>query len=83
MFQVILEQRKRREMDPTLEVLRSSVSELDKGSVADAHVRRRLLDMLDFFETMSSCYQDVRSVPASALRGFLKVKGKIRRLLAG
>jgi len=83
MFQVIMEQRKRREMDPTLEVLRSCVAELERGGPTDLHARQRLLDMLDFFETMSQCYEEVRRVPAGALRAFLKVRGKIRKLLAG
>src|SRR6058998_2519232 len=43
MFQVILEQRKRREVDPTLEVLRSCVKELEKPGSGDGHTRERLL----------------------------------------
>lgn len=83
MFHVILEQRKRREIDPTLDMLRRCVAELERSSPGEAHARARLVAMLDFFETITQCYEEVRRVPPVALRGFLRVKGKLKRLLAG
>src|SRR5580765_4596950 len=53
MFHVILEQRKRREVDPTLKVLQSCMAELDKGHPTDLHTRERLQGMLEFFDTMT------------------------------
>ncbi len=81
MFRVILDERKRREIDPTLEVLRECVSELEKSGSGDASARERLLEMLGFFETMTSCYQDVRTLPVGALRNLVKMKGKVRKVL--
>src|SRR6476659_4822323 len=75
MFQVILEQRKRREIDPTLAVLRSCMAELGKSAPRDSATEERLRGMLEFFETMTDCYEDVRGMPAGALRGFVKIKG--------
>jgi DNA-binding transcriptional regulator GbsR (MarR family) len=83
MFQVILEQRKRREVDPTLDLLRSCVEELHGSAPASAYTKQRLIDMKDFFETMADCYQEMRKVPVGALRGFVSLKGRLRRLLAG
>jgi len=81
MFQVILEQRKRREIDPTLDLLRECVEEAGAGGHLDAHTRSRLVEMKEFFETMTGCYQEFRSIPAGALKGFVGLKGKIRKLL--
>src|SRR6478752_7681882 len=39
MFRVILDERKRREADPTLQMLRQSVAEAKKGGAADAYTR--------------------------------------------
>ncbi|MGE5326181.1 MAG: GbsR/MarR family transcriptional regulator [Deltaproteobacteria bacterium] len=78
MFRIIVEERKRRELDPTLELLRSCVAELDQ---AESPTRERLLVMLDFFETMTSCYDEVRGMPVSALQKLVKMKGKITKLL--
>src|SRR5207244_7310402 len=42
MFQLILEERKRREIDPTLAVLRACVAEVTKAGMSEAHTRERL-----------------------------------------
>src|SRR5215211_6636867 len=46
MFRVILDERKKRETDPTLQMLRESVAEAKKSGAADAYTRDRLADML-------------------------------------
>ncbi len=81
MFRVVLDERKRREIDPTLAMLRECVKELEKAGPADAHTRQLLLEMLNFLETMSSLYEEICRLPTGAMRGFLKLKGKVRRLL--
>ena len=79
MFRVIIEERKRRETDPTLAMLRSSVEELEAAPKADAHVKQRLGAMLDFFESMTSLYEEVRRIPPPAIRGVFAVKGRMRK----
>jgi len=80
MFQVIIDQRKRREIDPTLEMLRRAVAEPERAG-GDAYTRQRLLEMLAFFETITGLYHEVRQLPAGTLRSFLKMRGKVRKLL--
>ena len=53
MFRVILDERKKRETDPTLHMLRECVAEAKKPGGADAYTRERLADMLCFFEVMT------------------------------
>jgi DNA-binding transcriptional regulator GbsR (MarR family) len=81
MLRIIVEQRKRREIDPTIEVLRQCMSELDGSGEADAYTRERLQEMYDFFEGMTALYGEVKQIPAGTLRRVLKTRGKIRRLL--
>jgi len=81
MFRVILEERKRREIDPTLAILRECVEELGKAGPADAYTQQRLKEALEFFESATSLYEEVRRLPVGALRGFVKAKGKLRKLL--
>ncbi|HYS78727.1 MAG TPA: MarR family transcriptional regulator [Candidatus Dormibacteraeota bacterium] len=80
MFRVILQERKRREVDPTLAMLRACVAELGKSG-ADARARRRLAALLDFFETMAGCTEEVVHLPPETLRTFVKLRGKVRSLL--
>ena len=81
MFRIIAEQRKKREVDPTIDVLRQCIGELDRNNEGDAYTRARLQEMYEFFEGMTGAYDEVRQIPAGALRGMLKTRGKIRKLL--
>ncbi len=81
MFQVIIAERKRREMDPTLAVLRGCVAELEKAGAAEAETRKRVEELLDFFEAMTSLYSEVRNVPAQRIRQLLRLKRKIKKML--
>jgi len=80
MFRVIIEQRKKREIDPTMEMLEEGLAELAKGEEPDAYSRARLQDMHEFFEGMTGLYEEARQVPVGALRGCVKMRGKIRKL---
>jgi DNA-binding transcriptional regulator GbsR (MarR family) len=82
MFRVILGERKRREIDPTLQVLRECVESLEKGSGSQAYTRERLEGMLDFVTTMTTLYDEVRHLPAPALRGLARLRGKILKVVS-
>jgi DNA-binding transcriptional regulator GbsR (MarR family) len=81
MFRIIIDQRKRREIDPTLEVLRVCISELQTGNPEDSYSKARLEEIYDFFADVEALYGDVRELPVSTLRSLVKAKGKIRKLL--
>ena len=82
MFQIVLDERKRREIDPTIRILRECIDETGTRR-ARPHLTKRLQAMLDFFETMSAWYDDIRLLPEAALFKFVKMGRKVRRLLAG
>src|SRR6266542_3713884 len=50
MARIILNERKRRELDPTLGVLRECVAELKNTEATDSPTRERLVEMLEFLE---------------------------------
>ena len=70
MFRIIARERKRREVDPTIEVLRQSVTDLNQMSDADSqHEREQLKNLLSFFETGIEVYEDLENQsPNSILR---------------
>ncbi|MEM0913683.1 MAG: MarR family transcriptional regulator [Planctomycetota bacterium] len=78
MFRTILDERKRREIDPTLELLRECVAEA-KGN--DPHTHRRLSNLLGMIESMSTWYQHVIALPGAALEKFIKLGRKVPKLL--
>jgi DNA-binding transcriptional regulator GbsR (MarR family) len=80
MFRLIVEQRKRRELDPTIQLLRSCRAELERDG-SNEYTRERVEDLTEFFETATVAYEEVRQLSPGALRGLLKMKGRIRRVL--
>lgn len=81
MFRVIVEQRKRREVDPTAQLLRRCLDELKNEGTQDSYTRERLEDMAEFFDGATAAYEEISQLSPHALRGLLKVRGKIRKLL--
>src|SRR5205809_6507238 len=51
MFQIIVEERKRREVDPTIAMLKACEAELKQTGPADNYTAARLSEMTEFFET--------------------------------
>ncbi|MGC2333509.1 MAG: MarR family transcriptional regulator [Candidatus Acidiferrales bacterium] len=82
-FRIVAEERKRREIDPTVRVLRECVEELDaKGAgEADKYTRQRLESMLEFLTAMTGLFEEAVRMPASALRGIARLRGKLSALL--
>lgn len=81
MFQVILRERKRREFDPTLAVLRQSAAELEAQSEADLFVRQRLHAMLSFFEAAATIYEQVAELPIDTLTRIAEIGDKFSKML--
>lgn len=83
MFQIILDERKRREIDPTLAILRQCAAEPVSTSAAEQYAHKRIKAMLVFFEETTSLYEEVRRMPVSALRQILRLKTQVKRLISG
>jgi len=81
MFQIILTERKRREIDPTMTMLKECMSEAEKSGPSEAETKKRLTDFLEFFETMTTCYEQMRRLPTPALVKFVKASDKVRKVL--
>jgi len=81
MFQIILDERKKREIDPTLAVLRDLTAKAKKSGAKDAYTHDRLSDMLGFFETMTAWYAQMRRMPTGSVIKFVKMGDKVRKLL--
>lgn len=78
MFRIIADERKRRELDPTREVLKACLEAPAKE--LDPYSRERLAALSEFFETTTSWYSQVRSWPQSALQKFLRMGDRTLRL---
>lgn len=82
-FERIIQERKRREMDPTLEMLRMCMKEWDDTKDRDPQLRERISGMLEFFETVDVLYERLRSLPLRQLKGISNLKTRLEKLLSG
>lgn len=80
-FRVILEERKRREIDPTLSVLRECAIEGEDDRELDAATLARMQTVLDFLEMLSTTFQDYQHLPPQTLQRLLSMGGKVARFL--
>jgi DNA-binding transcriptional regulator GbsR (MarR family) len=83
LVQIIIEERKRREIDPTLAVLRECASELAQAKPPQGYARERVDEMQRVFETLTLLYEEARRIPPAALRQASKWRGRIRQLFGG
>lgn len=78
LFRIIARERKKREVDPTINVLRETVTDLNKmpDSIGQ-YERQKLQNLLEFFETGAELYQDLDSQTPTSI---LKLMGKTLKL---
>jgi DNA-binding transcriptional regulator GbsR (MarR family) len=80
-FRIVSEERKRREIDPTLRILAECVAESKANPHSDAYTRERLESMLEFLTAMTGLFDEILRIPTGALKGVVKLRGKVITLL--
>ncbi len=81
MFRVVLDERKRREIDPTLTLLRECIAEAEKDKQTDAYTKERLKALRDFFAITTSWYLQIRQWPMAVMVKFVKLGDKALKTL--
>ena len=79
LFRVIVEERKRRELDPTLALLRKCAA--DKDPKASAYAKEKIRGTLEFLEMLNKWYEDMKGLPLPLLLSVLRMGGKVTRFL--
>lgn len=81
MFRVIARERKKREIEPTLRVLRDCIEEAGKPKAAAPHTREQLTELLNFFEIATNAYEKMEKLPTPAILKVAKLGDKALKLL--
>ena len=82
MFTLIMEERKRREIDPTLTMLRACELEGASDKTTPDDVKQRIRDVLEFMETISTWYEQMRHVPKPTLIKLFKLGSKVTSFIS-
>jgi len=79
-FRTLAEERRRREIEPTLTMLRNALLE-EPTTPEDRFAQQRMRSMHDLIELMTSWFDDVQRLDAATLAQLMKMGSKVQRLL--
>jgi DNA-binding transcriptional regulator GbsR (MarR family) len=81
MFRVVLDERKKRELDPTVRMLRECLADADKDKATDAYTGERLRELYRFFDTTTAWYDQIRNWPTASIVKVVKRGNKMLKAL--
>lgn len=76
----LVEERKKREIDPTLTLLREVLMQ-EPASADEKHAQARMREMHDLFELLTGWYADVRRLETERLVQLLSLGAKVQKIL--
>jgi len=79
-FKTLAEERQRREVEPTLSMLRDALLE-SPGSLEERHAQQRMGEMYALMERMTEWFADVRKLPPETLVSLMAMGATVVRLL--
>lgn len=80
-FNCVVAERKKREIDPTLSILRQCELEAAEDTETPEEVKERIRNMTEFLETLTTWYDQMSSIPKTTLVKLMKLGSKITRFL--
>jgi DNA-binding transcriptional regulator GbsR (MarR family) len=83
MFRIVMDERKKREFDPTMRVLQECIAEAEKDKATDDYTEERLRELYRFFDAATTWYEHVRRWPTAALLRFMKAGDKVLKVIGG
>lgn len=81
MVGIIMDGRKRRELDPSMRMLRECVQELDEQKADEAYTEKRLSELLGLVELTAGWCERAQKLSPESLRRLLKLGDKIFKLV--
>ena len=81
LFRVIIEQRKQRELNPTLAMLKGCAEEIQAEKKTDPITKERVKNMLLFIESTSDWYEQISEIPTGTLTRLMSLGSKITKLV--
>jgi DNA-binding transcriptional regulator GbsR (MarR family) len=78
---VIMDGRKKREIDPTLQLLRECSADAKKDHETPEQVKERIAVMLEFLEELSGWYDQIRGMPRPTLLKLMRMGTKVAKIV--
>ena len=79
-FQVLIEEKRKREIDPTLTLLRGLLLETPSNA-QEKHEQQRITDMLQLIEMATGWFNEVHRLPPETLKSLMRLGTKVQKIL--
>lgn len=77
---MIMDGRKKREIDPTVLLLRECAEQANSEQETPQQVKERIGSMLEFLEELSGWYEQVRSIPRPTLLKLMRMGARVAKM---
>src|SRR5688572_21142810 len=78
---MIMDGRKKREIDPTLQMLRECSADAKKDHETPEQVKERIAVMLEFLEELAGWYDQIRAMPRPTLLKLMRMGTKVAKIV--
>ncbi|NMG66032.1 MarR family transcriptional regulator [Azoarcus indigens] len=79
-FRLLAEERQKREVEPTLTMLRGALME-SPANAAERHAQARMQAMYDLIELITSWFAEIQKLDAETLQRLMKLGSRVQKLL--
>ncbi|CAB3742051.1 MULTISPECIES: GbsR/MarR family transcriptional regulator [Achromobacter] len=79
-FRILMEEKRKREIEPTLTLLRDTLLEGPSGP-EDAYAQQRMTEMLELIELSTGWFDEVQRLPPETLQTLMKMGSKVQKVL--
>ncbi len=81
-FRVIMAERKRREMDPTISLLEHCIEEAKSGNESEQYTREQLEKMLEFIRMLTEWYGHIEHLPTPSMLRLFRGGAMVAKLFS-
>ncbi len=79
-FRILMEEKRKREIDPTLSLLRTEL--LEPAADPDGiYAQQRMIDMLELIELSTGWFDEIQRLPPETLQNLMKMGSKVQKVL--
>ncbi len=78
---IVLDERKKREIDPTLTVLRDCVLDSANKSDEEEYANKKLKEMLEYFEQIVGWYNQMSTISTDNVMRLIKLGSGVKKVL--
>ncbi|MFD4835955.1 GbsR/MarR family transcriptional regulator [Achromobacter sp. NPDC058515] len=79
-FRILMEEKRKREIDPTLTLLRDTLLAPPSGP-DEAYAQHRMTEMLELIELSTGWFDEVQRLPPETLQSLMKLGSKVQKVL--